>query len=67
MRGRRTARLAVFHAGVRVADFTLRDGRREAVVLPPGALSFCLYGEDLEVARELTLDAGETGKLAFEI
>ena len=65
LRGRPSARLAIFQGELRIHDFTLREDKRIPVVVPPGELSVLLYGRDLEDERRITLGAGEAEELAF--
>jgi len=59
------ARLAVSHGDTRVHNFTLREGRRVAVVVPAGDVRLRLY-RGLDDERSLTLAAGESQDVRFD-
>jgi len=65
LRGRPSARLAVFLGELRVHDFTLRENKPVPVVVPPGELSVLLYDKDLEDERRVALGRGDTEALTF--
>ena len=68
MTGHPRLRLAIFQGDVRVHDFTVRDGKREGVVVPAGEVSVLLYdAQAFERRRELTLTAGQAHELTFEL
>ncbi|MFT5048674.1 MAG: hypothetical protein ACI8QZ_000061 [Chlamydiales bacterium] len=65
MTGRKTARLAVFHDGLRFADRTVRDGKLMRFLVPAGETSYMLYGRDLERTQDLYLTAGDSQTVRF--
>ena len=65
--GREKARLAVFADGLRIEDFTLKQGDPATLVVPPGEVRLQLYDRDtVFVEREVSAAAGSRVKLRME-
>lgn len=61
-------RVACFHDGERVEDFTLRRDRSQEVVLPAGRVPMQLYdGEAVWSVRDLRLEPGASTSVVFEL
>ena len=59
-------RCAFFHDGVRVDDFTLRQGERTTVVVPSGRVPVHLYkGDAVFAAQEVRASSGGSAEVVF--
>ncbi|MFT5286186.1 MAG: hypothetical protein ACI8TQ_002354 [Planctomycetota bacterium] len=65
--GREAARLAVFSDGVRVYDFTLRDGTPEVIATPTGEVIVHLYANDVDESRTLNSVSDQVGIVRFDL